>query len=90
MIMPYCWETPEAKDVFAARRGAGGEYFCARGRITYESILMCRKRSSRVMTETMKTQRKVKSLLVETISLLGRACSRRLQKLVDEIGSLLS
>lgn len=56
MIISYCSKVSEAKILPAPLHGAGGQHPCVRRQSTYENMIMGRKRSTRVVAETMETE----------------------------------
>lgn len=90
MILYYRCDIPVAREMSTVWHGAGRQHLCVRSHSTYETLRMDRKSSSRVVSETMQTQRKIIELQEETERLAGRGRNRKQREIANEISSLLS
>lgn len=72
MVVSYCCNTSEAKSTSTVRHGAGKRNFCVRCRSTHEDRVRVRKRSSRLVAETIETRKEGVGKQVEAASWDGR------------------
>lgn len=90
MIVSFCRDIPEAKDMSAARHGPEPQHPSVRWHSSYENMVMGRKILSPVVVDTMEARRTVKELQREAGSPAERSSSRKRREVLDDIGLLLS
>lgn len=90
IVVSYCCDIPEAKDVSAIRHGHGRYHPCVRCHITYEDMVRGRGSPSRVLSGTIETRRRVKELKEAAERMSGREERGRRREALNEIGCLLS
>lgn len=90
MIASYCCSISEARDMYAACRGAGKRHSCVRCHNTYENSMMAGLGKSRAAAEMVDTRRKVGQKHGEAVSKDGRGHSTRRQEVQRETAALLS
>lgn len=90
MVVSYCCDIPEAKDLSAVWHGAERRQPRVMCHSTNKDSVRGRKTSSRVVAETFDTRREVEERQRETVSLGKRGLSTRRHELNIEIAALLS
>lgn len=73
MIIWYCCDIREAKDLSAVFHGPEKQHSCIRCHSTYENMVIGRGSSNRVVAETIEMRRRVRNLQEKAGRLAGRA-----------------
>lgn len=90
MILLYCCDLLEAKDMSAAWHGTTRQQSCVRCHSAYKKMVVGKGVSSHVAAETMEKGSKLRELEEETGKLVGRGPSTNLRQILDGTGSPLS
>lgn len=90
MLLLYCCNITEAKDISGVRHGAGNRQPCVRCHRKYVGRVRGGKSSSRLVPATVNTRRKEREKQAEAAGLRGRGSSTRKQQAQRELADLPS